>query len=128
MLTQSSNRKTTVVIHNRIRETEERLYCKRPIQCLAFSKILTPHPLTARRVCTPHLWCGGRGGHTGWVERGWGVNILDDARYSSVLYICKYFVPVRQSCWFLVISIPCYYVSTNTECFSDFRFVFESIP
>jgi hypothetical protein len=20
----------------------------------------TPHPLTARQVCTPHLWCGGR--------------------------------------------------------------------
>jgi hypothetical protein len=35
------------------------LYCKRPIQCLASSKLL-PHPLTARRVCTPHLWCGGR--------------------------------------------------------------------
>jgi hypothetical protein len=30
----------------------ERLYCKRPIQCLAPYKILTPHPLTARRVCT----------------------------------------------------------------------------
>jgi hypothetical protein len=29
------------------------VYCKRPIQCLASSKILTPHPLTARRVCTP---------------------------------------------------------------------------
>jgi hypothetical protein len=26
------------------------------------------------------------------VERGWGVNILEDARHSSVLYICKYFV------------------------------------
>ncbi len=32
---------------------EERLYCERPIQCLASSKILTFHPLTARRVCTP---------------------------------------------------------------------------
>jgi hypothetical protein len=28
----------------------ERLYCKRPNQCLASSKILTPHPLNARRV------------------------------------------------------------------------------
>ncbi len=28
--------------------------CKRPIQCLASSKILTPTPLTARH------WCGGR--------------------------------------------------------------------
>jgi hypothetical protein len=32
------------------------------------------------------------------VERGWGVNILEDARHSSVLYICKYFVasPFRK--------------------------------
>jgi hypothetical protein len=26
------------------------------------------------------------------VERGVGVNILEDARHCSVLYICKYFV------------------------------------
>jgi hypothetical protein len=32
------------------------------------------------------------GGHTRWVERGMGVNILEDARHSSVLCICKYFV------------------------------------
>jgi hypothetical protein len=32
------------------------------------------------------------GGHTRWVEKGWGVNILEDGRHSSVLYICKYFV------------------------------------
>jgi hypothetical protein len=38
----------------------EGLCCKRPIQCLAPSEILTPHPLTARRVCTPPPWCGGR--------------------------------------------------------------------
>ncbi len=31
----------------------EGLYCKRPIQCLASSEILTPHPLTARQVCIP---------------------------------------------------------------------------
>jgi len=30
----------------------DRLYCKRPILCLSSSKILTPSPLTARRVCT----------------------------------------------------------------------------
>jgi hypothetical protein len=35
---------------------------------------------------------GAGGGHTRWVEKwGGGVNILEDARYSSVLYICKYF-------------------------------------
>ncbi len=26
------------------------------------------------------------------MERGWGVNILEDARHCSVLYISKYFV------------------------------------
>jgi hypothetical protein len=68
------------------------LYCKRPIQCLASSEILTPHPLTTRRVCTlppPPLV---RGEYTlaGW-RGGGGVNISEDARYCSVLYICKYF-------------------------------------
>ncbi len=47
----------------------EGLYCKRPILCLASSEILTHHPLTARRVCTPLVreedtlawWRGGGG-------------------------------------------------------------------
>ncbi len=39
-------------------------------------------PLTARG--------GGGGGHTRRAVRG--VNILEDARHSSVLYACKYFV------------------------------------
>jgi hypothetical protein len=50
----------------------ERLYYKRPILCLVSSKILTH-------------WLSGEGG-------GGGVNILGDARHSSVLNICKYFV------------------------------------
>ncbi len=68
----------------------ERLYCKRPILCLASSKILTPPPHRAACVPPPPLVRGedtlsrGRG--------GWGVNILEDARHSSVLYKCKYFV------------------------------------
>jgi hypothetical protein len=78
----------------------ERLYCKRPILCRASSKILTPHPLTARRVCTPpRLWCGGRthslgekgeGGQGGRTHspggEGKGGQYLEDARHSSVLY------------------------------------------
>ncbi len=54
-------------------------------------QILTP-PLSARRVCTPAsvcLWCGGEDTLGG---EGVGVNILEDARYSSALYIRKYFV------------------------------------
>jgi hypothetical protein len=41
------------------------------------TKILTPHPLSARRVCTPRLcWGGGRGEDTLAGQRGgWGVNI-----------------------------------------------------
>ncbi len=35
---------------------------------------------------------GEEGGRTRWVERGWEVNSSEDARHSSVLYICKYFV------------------------------------
>jgi hypothetical protein len=34
---------------------------------------------------------GEGGGHTRWLERG-GVNILEDVRHSSVLYVSKYFV------------------------------------
>ncbi len=71
----------------------EGLYCKRPIQCLASSELLTPHPLTARRVCIPPAF-GAGGGHILWVERGWRVNSSEDARHCSVLYRCKYFVPL----------------------------------
>jgi hypothetical protein len=81
-----------------IRISGEGLYCKRPIKCLASFKILTPHLLTARRVCHPLPLVRG-GGHIGWVERGWGVNIniLEDARHCSKLYICKYFVRISIS-------------------------------
>ncbi len=56
----TSGRKVARLLHCPSPETVERLCCKRTIQCLASSKILTPTPLTARRVCTPRLWCGGR--------------------------------------------------------------------
>ncbi len=57
---------------------------------MGFSKILTP-PLSPPGVCLapPPPALGAGGGHTRWVERGWGVNILEDARHNSVLY----FVP-----------------------------------
>ncbi len=70
----------------------EGLYCKRPIQCLASSEMLTPHPLTARRVCVyPPPLVRGVDTLAGW-RGGWGVNSSEDARHCSVLYICKYFV------------------------------------
>jgi hypothetical protein len=49
-------------------------------QCLAFSKILTPHPpLLPASVSSPRT----KGGeaHTRRAVRGWGVNILEDARH-----------------------------------------------
>jgi hypothetical protein len=73
----------------------EGLYCKRPTQCLAPSKILTPHPLTAWRVCTPPPLVQGEDTLAGW-RGGGGVNILEDARHCSVLYICKYFVHTAE--------------------------------
>ncbi len=49
---------------------------------------IDPPPLSS-----PHPF-GAGGGHTRWVERGGGggVNILEDVRHSSVVYVCKYFV------------------------------------
>jgi hypothetical protein len=62
----------------------EGLYCKRPIQCLASSKILTPTPLPPGECLPPAFGVGV--GHTRWVESWWGVSNLEDARQSFVLY------------------------------------------
>ncbi len=51
----------------------------------------SPPHRPASVYCVPPAF-GAGGGHTRWVERGWWVNILEDARHNSVLYICKYFV------------------------------------
>ncbi len=53
-------------------ETVEGLYCKRPIHCLASSELLTPTPSPPGEFVPPAFGAGG--GHTRWVERGWGVN------------------------------------------------------
>jgi hypothetical protein len=51
-------------------------------------QIIDPHPPSP-----PGEFVAG-GGQARWVERGegGGVNNLEDARHSSVLHICKYFV------------------------------------
>jgi hypothetical protein len=49
-----------------------------------------PPPPIARRVYTPRLWYGGRTHLLGGV--GVGGQYFEDARHSSVLYVCKYFV------------------------------------
>jgi hypothetical protein len=70
-----------------------------------FQNIDPPHLLTARRVCVPPPpLVRGKDTLAGW--RGvWGVNIFEDARHSSVLYICKYFMLPSQSPYFLLKSI-----------------------
>jgi hypothetical protein len=52
---------------------------------------IDPHPLTARRVCIPPPLVLGEDTLAGW-RGGCGINILEDARHCSVLYICNYFV------------------------------------
>ncbi len=59
----------------------ERLCCKRPVQCPASSIILTHPSAFGAGEDTLARWRG-----------GCGVNILEDARHSSVLYTCKFFV------------------------------------
>jgi hypothetical protein len=52
-----------------------------------FQNIDPPTPLATRRVCTPPpLRYGGEDTLAAWKGR-WGVNILEDARHSSVLYV-----------------------------------------
>ncbi len=48
---------------------------------------IDPPPPHRPAIVYPHTPFGGAGGgHTRWVERGWGVNSLEDARQCSVLY------------------------------------------
>jgi hypothetical protein len=49
-----------------------------------------PHP-SPPGECVPPAF-GDREDTLAVWSTGWGVNILEDARHSSVLYICKYFV------------------------------------
>ncbi len=73
-------------------EPLQRWYCKTPILCLEPSKILTPHrPASVYPSAPPPPLV--RGEDTlARCRRGWVVNILEDARHSSVLYIRQYFV------------------------------------
>jgi hypothetical protein len=64
----------------------EGLYCKRPIQCVASSEILT---LTARQVCT------GGGTHSLDGEGVVGQWFGRRQTLYSVLYKCKYFVNLQ---------------------------------
>jgi hypothetical protein len=60
---------------------------------VVFQNIDPPPPSSLGECVPPRLWCGGRTHSLG--GEGVGVNILEDARHSSVLYICKYFVVLR---------------------------------
>ncbi len=99
-------------------KTVEGLYCKRPIQCLALFRNIdlpTPSP-PVECVSPPPPAFGAGGGHTRWVERGWGVNSSEDARHCSALFICKYFVhgkDYRYSLLVIVIKEVCYTIRSD---------------
>jgi hypothetical protein len=79
--------------------TVEGLYCKRPIQCLASSEILTPSP--PHRPASVYLPAfGAGGGDTLAGGEGVGVNSSEDARHCFVLYICTLWPPLSSfSAW-----------------------------
>jgi hypothetical protein len=84
----------------------ERLYCKRPIQCQASSKIFTPPPPTLPGECVPpRLWCGGRT-HSLSGEGGGGSifwKTPDTAlysRYVSTLCFCSFRMDEISLPWF----------------------------
>ncbi len=87
-------------------------HCNRPIQSLASSEILTPHPLTPlASVYLPPLV---RGEDTlAGLERGWGIKSSEDVRHCSVLYICKYFVVTWQE---YLLSLPHSYAFISLSC------------
>jgi hypothetical protein len=62
---------TSILLAVEMDTTVERLYCKRPILCLASSQILTPHPPHRPASVYPPAF-GAGGGHTRWLERGVG--------------------------------------------------------
>ncbi len=69
----------------------ERSYCKRPNPWFDVFQNIDPPPPSPPGECVPPPLLRGEDLLVGW-RVGWGVNILEDAGHSSVLYICKYFV------------------------------------
>ncbi len=82
----SASSETHYTVEHNINHSVERLYCKRPIQCLASSEILTPPTPSPPGECVPHrLWCGGRT-HSLGLKGGWGKifwKTPDTALYST---------------------------------------------
>ncbi len=63
--------------------TVDRLYCKEANPMSGVFRNLDPHPPhRPASVCPPRLWCRGTAQCT--LTEGWGVNILEDARHSTV--------------------------------------------
>ncbi len=71
----------------------EGLHFKRPIQCLASSKILTPPTPSPPGECVPlyppPLVRGGEEDTLAGWRGEWGATSSEDARHCSILYICK---------------------------------------
>jgi hypothetical protein len=67
-------------------------------------QIIDPPPPSPLGECVPPTF-GAGGGHTRWVERGWGVNSLEDARHCSVPCICKYFVNEKHGHYVVFVNL-----------------------
>jgi hypothetical protein len=79
------------------RKRREITHCKMPILYLASSEILTLHPPRRPASVYPPPLVRREDTLAGW-RGGWGVNILEDARHSSVFYI---YLTCKLSCCFL---------------------------
>ncbi len=103
----------------------EGLYCKRPIQCLASSKILTfPPPHHPASVYTPRFWCGGRTHTLGGKGVGGQYFGRHQTLLCTLLYKCKYFV----SSWHIFHPIPCSLYCTSNAMYRTLFFVHCIIP
>jgi hypothetical protein len=81
-----------VITHSERRRRREIILLEASPMSGVFQNIDPPTPSPPGECVPPRLWCGGRTHSLGEEGVGGGVNILEDARHSSVLYICKYFV------------------------------------
>ncbi len=81
-----------ISVFDGIPATVEGLYCKRPIQCLASSELLTPHPPHRPASVSPPHSVRGEDTLAGWRGGGGSIVRKTPRRHCSVLYICKYFV------------------------------------
>ncbi len=78
--------------------------------------------------CVPSPLVRGEDTLAGW-KGGWGgVNILEDARHSSVLYICKHFVRPSILSFLLGPWVYAHCIVCNMDCLSVKVFTVHGVP